>query len=146
MSAIIEFLKGTGKDNNGRSLEEILNWSDARLESSHDTIQWLFPNIDPSRFNPDAPKLTTAEIEAMKTPEVQQGVLKTYDRFTEFYNKPHWLRPNNHNYRRLTRILKCLGLAGLEKEKSVLKKVLNALYIRFGKDIGAETKRFWDEA
>ena len=65
---------------------------------------------------------------------------------TKFYDNPQWLTPGNHNYLRLTRILKCLGLAGLEKEKSALKNALNVIYLQHGEVIGETTKKFWDEA
>jgi len=147
MSKIINFLKGLDTDTKGRKLEQIIAWSDAELEESHDTIQWLFPLNASSAYNIAAPVLTDADIVIMKTDvAVQAGILKAYDRFTKFYNNPQWLTPHNHNYLRLTRILKCLGLAGLEKEKAVLKKVLNTIYQKYGPVIGPVTKRFWEEA
>jgi len=146
MSAIIEFLKGIGTDDKGRTLDEIVQWSDAKLEYSHDTIQWLFPLPEPSQFNPDAPVLTDADLEELRTEEVRNGILKAFNRFTLFYNNPQWLTPRNHNYLRLTRILKCLGLAGLDKEKNSLKGALNATYILHSNVIGETTKKFWDEA
>lgn len=146
MSAIIEFLKGTGKDNQGRTLNEILGWSDTELEHSHDTIQWLFPLSELSQFNLDAPVLTKNDLVELKTEEVQKGIIKAFDRFALFYNNPQWLTPNNHNYLRLTRILKCLGLANLSKEKNALKGALGVVYVQNSKVIGEKTKKFWDEA
>ena len=146
MSAIIEFLKGTGTDVGGRSLDEIVKWSDDELEHSHDTIQWLFPLPEASRHNWDAPVLTDDDLKELKTEEVRDGIIKAFNRFTLFYNNPQWLTPYNHNYLRLTRILKCLGLAGLDKEKNSLRGALNAIYIQNWMLIGETTKKFWDEA
>jgi hypothetical protein len=146
VSAIIEFLKGTGADDKGRKLDDILALSDAQLEYSHDIIQWLFPLNERSMHNWDAPVLTEADLVELKTEEVRQGILKAFDRFTRFYNNPQWLTPHNHNYLRLTRMLKCLGLAGLEKEKSSLRKALNVIYMQHNKVIGETTKKYWDEA
>ena len=146
MSVIIEFLKGTGFDVRGRTLDEIVKWSNDGLEQNHDIIQWLFPLPEPSRYNWVAPVLTDDDLKELKTEEVRNGILKAFNRFTLFYNNPQWLTPHNHNYLRLTRILKCLGLAGLDKEKNSLKGALNAIYIQHNKVIGETTKKFWDEA
>lgn len=45
---ITNFLKGTGKDKQGRTLQDIWNFSDEQLESTHNYIQWLFPLINPT--------------------------------------------------------------------------------------------------
>ena len=145
MSKIIQFLKGEGPDVEGRTLDDILKWSDAELEESHDTIQWLFPLPERSRYNWDAPVLSEDDLKELKTEEVRNGILKAFNRFTLFYNNAQWLTPHNHNYLRLTRILKCLGLAGLDKEKNSLKGALNAIYIQNWMLIGETTKKFWDE-
>ena len=42
-SPIVQFYRGNGRDHRGRSLAEIVAWSDAMLESVHDYIQWMFP-------------------------------------------------------------------------------------------------------
>ena len=146
MSAIIEFLKGIGPDDKGRKLDDILSMSDAQLEYSHDIIQWLFPLNEQSMHNQAAPVLTEADLVELKTNEVRNGILKAYDRFTKFYNNPQWLTPHNHNYLRITRILKCFGLAGLDNEKRIMKQVLNLVYIKYRDVIGSKTKKFWDEA
>jgi len=147
MSKITDFLIGLGTDDKGRALDEILYWSDAKLEYSHDIIQWLFPLEERSQHNYDAPFLTVMDVAIIQsTPEIKANILRAYERFVKFYDNPQWLTPGNHNYLRLTRILKCLGIAGLDKEKAILKKVLNALYIQHGKVIGETTKKYWDAA
>jgi Opioid growth factor receptor (OGFr) conserved region len=40
---LVSFYAGLAPDNQGRFLKEIQNWSDERLERTHDYIQWLFP-------------------------------------------------------------------------------------------------------
>ena len=50
-SDLVKFYRGSGTDHAGRTLDEILTWDDAALESVHDYIQWLFPNPDASRAN-----------------------------------------------------------------------------------------------
>ena len=62
----LDFYRGNGPDSEGRTLAEILAWSDDELEAVHDYIQWLFPLPEPSMFNADAPVLTPAEIAAAR--------------------------------------------------------------------------------
>jgi Opioid growth factor receptor (OGFr) conserved region len=44
-----------GVDSEGRKLAEIWAWDFEELECAHDYIQWLFPLMEVSAFNPDAP-------------------------------------------------------------------------------------------
>src|SRR5271170_564607 len=39
---LVAFYRG-GYTDNGGTLDQMLSWDDARLESVHDYIQWLFP-------------------------------------------------------------------------------------------------------
>ena len=60
---IVVFYSG-GTDGNGRTLREILGWSDATLEGVHDYIQWVFPTRQPSGVNPFAPLVTAETVRA----------------------------------------------------------------------------------
>lgn len=147
MSQILDFLRGTGTDDKGRTLSEILGWSDEQLENSHDTIQWLFPLNVPSNYNSNAPVLSDEEIEIIKKDElIQKNIIKSYYRFVRFYNDFDWVTPNNHNYLRLTRILKSLRLTGLYREQRYLKGALDVFYFMHKEIIGKTTKKYWDQA
>jgi hypothetical protein len=115
---IIGFLSGESPDSEGRYLSEIQKWSDSRLESAHDFIQWMFPLIEPSRVNQDAPLLdreTIAEIRSR--PELLDAVRASFRCMQNFYERSlHWVTPGNHNHLRITRILTCLALLGLKTE------------------------------
>ena len=63
-ASVVEFYSGVSGDHRGRTLEELLGWSDDRLEAVHDFIQWLFPLPEASPVNPSAPLLTREAIEA----------------------------------------------------------------------------------
>lgn len=56
--------------------------------------------------------------------------------------KPHWISSNNHNYRRISRVIKSLTLFGLEKEVKDLKERLNILCEMYPKQIG-NSKDYW---
>ena len=64
---IVDFYRNKQPDSEGRFLNDILGWDDARLEYAHDYIQWLFPLTTPSQFNPDAPLLDDVQIEVFRT-------------------------------------------------------------------------------
>ncbi len=156
MSAILRFYRG-GQDARARTLEEILDWNDARLESVHDYIQWLFPLPEPSAFNPDAPLLAQEDIAAFRADERLRDRLRTaWRRMLRFYGLPvpkgklpaaGWLTPGNHNFLRITRILRCLRLLGLETEARDMLDQLEALYAAGAASvIGARTLEFWREA
>ncbi|KAF2657611.1 hypothetical protein K491DRAFT_594714 [Lophiostoma macrostomum CBS 122681] len=54
------------RDPNGRTLDDILGWSDARLESCHDYIQTIFPLPEGSMFNYGAIIITREVLEAFR--------------------------------------------------------------------------------
>ena len=63
MTALLDFLRGTGRDASGRSIAAIWAMSNDDLERHHDFIQWLFPLDTPSRAVPGSPVLAADEIE-----------------------------------------------------------------------------------
>lgn len=57
-----------------------------------------------------------------------------------------WLTPGNHNFRRLTRMLKSMTLLGLEKNARELLACLKGIYSEYADVIGEETMRYWEQA
>jgi hypothetical protein len=165
---LIDFYSGTGEDDRGRKLAEILAWNDERLESTHDYIQWLFPLTQPSRFNPHAPLLTDLDRAAFAGSEqLRHNVLRALRRMLAFYaftlrregdaehrlrlaplsgKQRHWLSPCNHNYLRITRILTSLRLVGLAPWSEVFFAGLVRLYHEHPSVIGADTLGYWQRA
>jgi Opioid growth factor receptor (OGFr) conserved region len=134
-SRIIGFYSGTESDRRGRYLCEIQRWPDDQLESVHDYIQWLFPLPEPSGFNAAAPILNAESIQEFRSrPDLQESLRVSFQRLMKFYGfevrvgehitvtrAPNfaakatgWLSPGNHNHLRITRILRCLAVLGLE--------------------------------
>ena len=61
---------------------------------------------------PDAPVLTPGDIQAIRDSELAPIALAgATDRMAAFYRTTHdWLMPNDHNHRRITRIIRSLRL------------------------------------
>lgn len=110
---LLGFLKGTGKDRHGRTIEEIWNYTDEQIESVHNYIQWLFPLREMSENVMGSPYLETDE-EIKKIREdsdTQENFVKSLMRMQNFYrDNDFWLQPNDHNHLRITRILKSTAL------------------------------------
>ena len=112
------------------------NQTPKQLELEHDYIQWMFPLNEVSGFNTDAPILTEEDIYKFTSSEKLMNTLaesfkvilkfygfEIYDSInimigfsTDFTERSKiWITPGNHNFLRITRILKCLILLGQTK-------------------------------
>ncbi len=168
-SSLLEYYRGSGTDHAGRHLDDVLAWDDDTLEQVHDYIQWVFPNVDPSRANSAAPLLTPAETEEFRRDAVlQRRLLAAFDRILRFYgyrrlvspeggvhveplddwpdHAANWLQPYNHNHLRLTRIMKCLEALGRVDDAKALQRALMALADAHPRAVSAATKRYWKAA
>ena len=164
---LIDFYCGAGTDLRGRTFGDILRFEDAQLERVHDWIQWLFPTVTASRFNPDAPTLDPAGILRLRSdPVAQQRVHAALVRVLRFYglelddsdpDDPEivpvkgfdararsWLTTGNHNYHRLTRILESLCLLDQRACAQALFQCLDRLHrTGYGATIGDRTMAHW---
>jgi hypothetical protein len=160
MSKLIAFYRGEGTDARGRTLAEVRAFSDGRMEAVHDFIQWLFPLREPSRFNPDAPLLTDADIAAFRAdPALRQALLASLDRFLgflglaieggrvvegpDFASKADVWRYPNHNWLRITRVLASTRTLGLEAESVAFFETLKQLRDGGETGIDASTFAYW---
>jgi len=128
------------KDYKGRSLEQILGWTDADLERTHDYIQVLFPTTERSGAVRGSPVLSFEMLRDINTNrlnvlrQIQLGLHSSLTRMLNFYGlelsgdvdspepfifetgvQPYvnWRSEGNHNSRRISRIISCLRLFGL---------------------------------
>jgi len=145
-----------------------MQWNDERLEKVHTYIQWLFPLDEPSQAQPSSPVLTNSDREVFLHDEsIRQRMRQSLDRMLQFYGlywltldgnrvvdlSPewgsrcgHWLRHDNHNFLRLTRILRSLRLLGFGEEAKALQTCLLDLRRSFPHIIGSRAARFWESA
>lgn len=138
------------RDYEGRTLSDILRFPDYDLERYHDYIQWLFPLPERSPYNPDAPQIDQPTAEAFRTRlELRSRLHESLVRMLSFYGfeatqysqtgrfkiqeasnidfqrkSRFWLRRFDHNHLRITRIIRCLRVLGLEEEAAEFYKAL----------------------
>lgn len=122
----------------GHTFEDILALEGKRnaygtllLESRHNYIQWIFDIDEPSRAQPLAPVATAESIEECnQLPDYSAKQVRALAMMIRFFGGTpifengnlveiippekstplHWVSPGNHNYLRITRILKSLRL------------------------------------
>ena len=160
---------GLKPDSEGRMLQEIQKWDFETLENIHNYIQWLFPLNEVSSANHRAPILTRQDIAEFKTSKIiKNNLIVSFEVMLSFYGfevlkndsnisisiansfdvrSKNWLRRHNHNFLRLTRIIKCLKLSDLDNYAQALFNVLQTLFHSdFESIIGKETYRYWHNA
>ena len=147
-SQIVAFYRFLARDNKGRLLSDIWDFSPLRLQFQHDFIQWLFPTQEPSAHNKHAPILTKQDIAAIRADRnIQTNMLISFQLMLEFYGftvnisdnpaivvsedfyrcSKRWLKKRNHNFLRITRIIKSLRCFGLDRYAMAFQDVLEEI-------------------
>ena len=121
---IIKFLKGETKDFMERTYDDILGHSNEEMEKCHSSIQQIFPLHEFSKHAATCPILTPEIVKGAKQyPEVSENLLKAKDRMERFLAigdyedidiQRKWCKDYNHNLLRVTRVIRCLRLFGLD--------------------------------
>jgi hypothetical protein len=162
-SKIIKFYEKRANDNYGRSLDQMQHYNYDQLEHIHDYIQWMFPLKEKSRVNLSAPIITAKDIIYIKQSDViKQNMLASKIVITNFWgirkeyseNKYNirkdriqtWLTPGNHNFLRVTRVLKSLIIFDLRNEAENLFKCLNEIRNNGNQNIIGESFFWWEKA
>lgn len=144
----------------GNTISEIWNKDDDYWEYCHSYIQWMFPNKELSNFNPDAPILSEEDIiEFKNNNKIQMNLLMSFCRFlnfigldysdgkvveTEFF-EPIVFMMANHNWLRITRVLKCLVAVGFDKEAIAFYNKLKEMHEKRGW-ISDNAFSYWKDA
>ena len=162
------FYSGRGRDDQGRLFEEVLAFSVDELERTHDFIQWLFPLFERSGANPAAPVLDGATASALRSdPALRQQVQRSLQLMLRFYGlelttvqgaeriersgtfnerRLIWLTPGNHNFLRLTRILKFLSILQATELLRALLVCLEGIAAEFPGIVSEQTRKYWKDA
>ena len=135
------FTPGTGTRDD-LSIDQVLQFSDHRLEIQHDFIQRLFPTDTPSHYQPDALVLSGKQLMSLRDHAlVQAGLLAGLDRMLRFYGLERSsngiqikrgdtrrldavLQPKNHHCLRISRMIRSLTLFGLSEQAGALNACL----------------------
>ena len=167
MSALLDFLRGDGRDARGRAIAQIWALTNEEIERRHDFIQWLFPLDTASGAVPDSPVLAADEVAILRRDRaIRANLRRSLDRMLAFYGLAWdgerrairlgpdfreqavvWLSPGNHNLLRLTRIMRSLVLAGEIDAAGALFVCLEGLYRGpYRLAIGAQSFAHWAAA
>ncbi len=167
-TAIIEFYRERCSDHSGRRLSAIHAFSLEELEQTHDYIQWLFPLPEPSSANPYAPVLLESDIVEFAGDEpLKKRLLHSLALMLNFYGldlqdskegpkitvnedfaarSRVWLHSCNHNFLRISRILRSLALLGCKSHAMALFDCLAGIYRDHSIVIGDTTFQYWKRA
>lgn len=167
-SPLVAFYRGHGRDHRGRALSDIHEFDFYELEFHHDYIQWLFPLPEPSGANESAPLLSKEDIAVFKSDEsLRKALLQSFELMLQFYglelttDHPHvrvvrdatfvqrsnvWLTGGNHNFLRISRILRSLSLVGCHPHAKAFLKCLEGIYAEEASTIGDTTMGYWRRA
>ncbi|KAK2629854.1 hypothetical protein QTJ16_000674 [Diplocarpon rosae] len=163
MNLLIPFYEGTETDRRGRSLTEILQWSASQLEASHDYIQILFPLPEESGVNWNAPVIDRQVFDAFRSrPELKEKLRDSFRKMLWFYgfelqteggvkvtkgpnynaHSSNWDVRFDHNHLRITRIIRCLRILGLEDEAQAFRAALEEATMK----ASSRSREYWRRA
>ena len=169
-SALVAFYIGDGRDHRGRSLSDIHEFDFYELEFNHDYIQWLFPLPEPSGANASAPLLSNEDIDRFLSDGLLgKRLLQSFELMLRFFGlgfggasdagppsvrkardfderRQIWLHHGNHNFLRISRILRSLTLLGCSGYASAFLACLEGIYAENPKVIGSTTIGYWRRA
>lgn len=142
------FLANAGMDGRGRTLEDVLGFSDEDLEHIHDYIQWLFPLPTRSMAQPGAPVLSDAEIAAIRADErALANLRRAARRMRRFYESTDaWLSRQDHNHLRISRILQSLRLLAGDDEARAFYDAILTRHATAGSPIDPRNLGYWERA
>jgi hypothetical protein len=152
MNDLIGFYRDGLPNSSGNTLDEILHWDDETWEGCHDFIQWIFPLMEPSKFNPDAPLLDDNTIKVFKSSlTIRLNISRVLHRAKHFfglysYEKPVWFEPKDHNMLRITRLLTFLVLIDQTNDASYLYNWLDRMDYLYPDCVPEVTWDFWQNA
>lgn len=113
MSNITDFFDGSLKIKFGiepdileLTAQELIEKDDFYFEGCHNHMQWLFPTVQKSEYNPDAPILTKEDAEKLIFSDVYIAGIKRFIQFLKQANLSYF----NHNFLRISRMLQSIAL------------------------------------
>ena len=130
---LINYFRNEQSDNRACYHKDILQFDENEIEYEHDFIQWIFPTIEKSRFNSDAPVLNYIGFCCDG-----QGKIKSI-KPGRIYELPF------HNYLRITRMLNSLNQVGNNTCSANLYQALMKDVRTDSNKIDEKTLKYWRE-
>jgi hypothetical protein len=150
MSPITAFYNGR-PDAHGRTVDDMIHWTDDELEAVHNYIQWLFPLHEPSGHSRDQHYMTPEDMAEVRNPISQAHMNAALARMRSFYGldgdaekQARWCNEGDHNNLRVTRIIRSLRLFGLDAQAELFYQEVAALGRSRG--LSEKTLEYWDRA
>ncbi len=147
---IESFLTNSEPDFKNRFLHDIWNYSDEEIEHNHDFIQLLFPLNEESSAVSNGIYLDSIEaILSIKANKLaKKNIIKSSRWFLSFLERnSHWKKRHDHNYLRITRIIKSLRLLVSDREANKFYKLFMSLLDESLKlKINSITLSYWENA
>ena len=144
------FLTNSEPDFKNRFLNDIWNFSDEDIEHTHDFIQLLFPLNEKSEsvFHGYYLNTESAIFNIKSNDLAKSNIVKSSKWFLSFLERnSHWRRRHDHNYLRITRIIKSLRLLVSDEEADIFYKLFTELLDDgLKKKINPLTFFYWENA
>lgn len=152
-----DFLLGIVPDSRGRYVREYYEFDHMELEGCHDWVQWAFPIDTVSMYNPDAPTidsdfrkykniltnsrelLNAKFLEFIGITEAADGSLR--GNATLFFQTVN--SPDNHNIKRISRILRHNMLAGDGAFAAELLRILLEMALFRSEGLYSNSVAYW---
>ena len=144
------FLTNIEPDYKNRFLNDIWNFTDEDIEHTHDFIQLLFPLNEQSESVFHGYYLNTkSSIINIKSNDLAKSNIVTSSKwFLSFLERnTHWRRRHNHNYLRITRIIKSLRLLVSDEEANKFyESFIELIDESLRSKINLATLSYWENA
>ena len=142
------FLLNESCDHKGRMLSDIYKFSDKEIEATHDFIQIVFPLAEPSFWSSNKYFIESQQqIDSLsKNKNVKEAILQSASWYISFLKRNnHWKNVNDHNLKRITRMIKSVRLIVGDIEADNIKKEIISIK-NIGKLVSQKSIKYWENA
>ena len=144
------FLTNIEPDYKNRFLNDIWNFTDEDIEHTHDFIQLLFPLNEQSEsvFHGYYLNTKSSIINIKSNDLAKSNIVTSSSWFLSFLERnTHWRRKHDHNYLRITRIIKSLRLLVSDEEaKEFYESFIELIDESLRSKINLTTLSYWENA
>ena len=144
------FLTNIEPDYKNRFLNDIWNFTDEDIEHTHDFIQLLFPLNEQSEsvFHGYYLNSKSSIINIKSNDLAKSNIVTSSKWFLSFLERnTHWRRKHDHNYLRITRIIKSLRLLVSDEEANKFyESFIELIDESLRSKINLTTLSYWENA